>query len=93
MKQLLKVTFFAAIVCLSIPATSHAQTVVSFNPPVMESPDVAQQFTIDVHVSHSTQPHSPMSASKMGTFLLDPSVRQRSPQSSQTVKSSSAQLY
>ena len=54
MKQLLKVTFFAAIVCLSIPASSLAQTVVSFNPSVMESPDAAQQFTIDVQISNAT---------------------------------------
>lgn len=52
MKQLLKITFYAVIVCLSIPATSLAQTVVSFNPPVMESPDTAQQFTIDVQISN-----------------------------------------
>ena len=54
MKQFLKVTFFAAIVCLSIPATCLAQTVVSFNPAVMESPDAAQQFTIDVQISNAT---------------------------------------
>ena len=54
MKQLLKVAFFAAIVCLSMPAAANAQSVVSFNPPVMASPNVAQQFTIDIHISNAT---------------------------------------
>ena len=54
MKQLLKVAVYTAIVCLSIPSIALAQTVVSFNPPVMESPDVAQQFTIDIHISDAT---------------------------------------
>ena len=54
MKQLLKIAVFVAITCLSMPATGVAQTVVSFNPPVMESPNVAQEFTIDVHIADGT---------------------------------------
>ncbi len=51
MKQLLKVAVCAVVVCLSIPAIGHTQTVVSFNPSVMESPNVAQQFTIEIHIT------------------------------------------
>ena len=55
MKQLLKVTVCAVIVCMSIPATGIAQTVVSYNPPVMESPDIAQQFTVDIDITNATE--------------------------------------
>ena len=54
MKQLLRAACFAAIVCLSMTATANAQTVVSFNPPLMESPNAAQQFTIEIHISNAT---------------------------------------
>ena len=54
MNQLLRVTVCAVIVCLAIPLIGHTQTVVSFNPPVMESPDVAQPFNIDIHISDAT---------------------------------------
>jgi hypothetical protein len=54
MKQLLRVTVCAAIVCLAIPLIGHTQTGVSFNPPVMESPNVAQQFTINIDITNAT---------------------------------------
>jgi hypothetical protein len=54
MKQLLRVTVCAAIVCWSIPSIALAQTGVSFNPPVMESPNVAQQFTINIDITNAT---------------------------------------
>ena len=54
MKQLLRVTFFVAIVCVLIPSIGLAQTVVSFTPPVMESPGLAQQFTIDIDITNAS---------------------------------------
>ena len=54
MKQLLRVTVCAAIVCWSIPSIALAQTGVSFNPLVMESPNVAQQFTINIDITNAT---------------------------------------